>query len=264
MIRGQLDSIKKNDILLLALLVVLCLMIILIPLRAKETIANITINIFYNPINSVQAKFKGLYAIKEEARNLEAELVEARLKLSYYSDAINENQRLKELLEFNSAYEVKLIPAEIIIRPEIPHHMSVLIGVGAESGVKTDMAVITPDGLAGRVLRVYDKNSEVQLLIDPSSRAASLDVRSRVQGIVKAGPSGGLILDNVPGYEDVIIGDTIRSSGLGGVFPKGIPMGVVANIQQRSSSYLFADIMINPFANFNSLERLFVVTGERK
>jgi len=134
----------------------------------------------------------------------------------------------------------------------------------AESGVKADMAVITPDGLAGRVLRVYDKNSEVQLLIDPSSRAASLDVRSRVQGIVKAGPSGGLILDNVPGYEDVIIGDTIRSSGLGGVFPKGIPMGVVANIQQRSSSYLFADIMVNPFANFNSLERLFVVTGERK
>ena len=259
-----MSSIRKHNLIFPATLIILCFFLILLPSGIKEKIAGISIRVFYLPINNIQGKFEEIYGIRERARQLETELVKAKLKLSYYADAVEETKRLREFLNFSESYEAELIPAEIIKRPDLPHRMSVLINVGENSGVKTDMAVIAPEGLAGRIQRVYENSSEVQLLIDPSSRISAVDTRSRVHGILKFLPSEGLMLDNVPGHEFIALGDTIKSSGMGGIYPPGIPIGVISNIEVLSSSYLFASVSVEPFTNFNKIERLFIVRKDIK
>jgi len=225
----------------------------------KEYIAEIGIEIFYLPIENIKGKFEDLYKVREHARRLEAELEKAKLQLSYFTDAVEENRRLREFLSLETDYGLKLIPAEIVKLPDIPNQCSVIINVGSDFGVRPDMAAIAPDGLAGKVKRVYDNSSEVQLLIDPSSRVSAVDNRSRVQGILKFNPIDGMILDNVPVHEDIAEGDTIKTSGVGGVFPQGIPLGVVAHFKIGSTSYFFAEIKVEPFVKFSRLERLFIM-----
>ncbi|MBD3169608.1 MAG: rod shape-determining protein MreC [candidate division Zixibacteria bacterium] len=255
----QLGSLKKNELIITASLIFLCLLLILVPGGIKQSIAGIGISVFYLPINTIQNKFKDLYNIRERARELETELAESKLKLSYYVDAVDENKRLREFLEFSASYDAYLIPAEIVKRPEKPHRMSVLINVGKKEGAELDMAVITPEGLAGRITRVYDDGSEVQLLTDPSSRASAVDVRNRVHGIIKPKATGGLMMDNIPVHQLVAVNDTIKSSGLGGVFPAGIPIGTISNVTVPSPASLFLEVSIDPFADFNRIERLFLV-----
>jgi rod shape-determining protein MreC len=260
MISGRFISLKYNGSFLALVLIAVCLFLILLPLGFKERVSEISIEVFYTPFSNIEEWFSDLYGIREKARELEKELIQTRLRLSYYEDAIAENRRLRQFLDFSFFYHRTLLPAEIIKRSDQPHTMSILINIGKESGLAPDMAAITPEGLAGRVIRVYDKSSEIQLLLDPSSRVSAIDTRSRVHGILKYRSSRGLILDNIPGHEDIAVGDTIKTSGLGGVYPSDIPIGVISEIVILSSSYLFAEISVEPFTDFGSIERIYVIS----
>ncbi|MBD3233957.1 MAG: rod shape-determining protein MreC [candidate division Zixibacteria bacterium] len=242
-----------------SVLIILCLALIVIPTDTKIHISEIIIKIFYLPPNSLIEKFEDLYKIREKAKALETELVKTKLELSHYADAALENQRLREFLNFKTSYNIKLIPAEIVEAPDLPYYHSVIVNVGKKSGLRPDLAAISTRGLAGKVSRVYDSSAEIQLLLDPLSRVSVVDTRSRVQGILKVQMSGELILDNVPSHEDVKEGDTLKTSGLGGVYPPGIPAGVVTEFEVLSPSYLFAQIKVQPFAEFSRMERLFII-----
>jgi len=264
MIGVRLGSIKRNSKLFPVGVVVLCFLLIVMPGGIKENIAEICIDIFYLPISNIQGKFGDLYGIRERARQLETELVKTKLELSYYEGVIEENKRLRQFLDFGFSQSADLIPAELIRRPDVPNRVTVLINVGHKQGIRSDMAVITPEGLAGCVQRVFDNSSEVQLLIDPASRVSAVDSRSRVYGILKSHPPAGLMLVDVPGHEDIAVGDTLESSGLGGVYPTGIPIGIISEITILPSSFIFADVTVEPFTRFGSIERLFVVRKESK
>ncbi len=245
-------------------LLLISFLLLFLPIEYKESFAGITIRIFYAPGKILKEKFEGLYKVKERARELEAELTSAKLKISFYSDASRENARLREFLDFQSSYDFKLIPAEIIKKTDSPHRFSVLINIGNGGKIKPDMTAVSDEGLVGRVQFVFNDYAEVQLLTDPTCRVAAVDTRSRVQGILKPNPSGVLIFDNVPAHENIMVGDTLKSSGLGGVFPPGIPLGVITEINIRSSSYLFAEIVVKPFVDFDRLERFFILGNKEE
>jgi rod shape-determining protein MreC len=195
--------------------------------------------------------------------------MELTLENSELKEQHLENSRLRALLEFRSELEYRVIPAEVVAaepnRP--PGTGSVITNQGKDKGIKRDMPVVNLHGLVGKVQEVSSNRSTVQLMLDPSFRVSVIDQRSRVFGIIKphSGPGPILKLDNVPSGEDVRTGDEVISSGLGGIFPPGIRVGVVSAVDEprlgKTSPYsgVFREIRVKPSVDFSSLEELFIL-----
>jgi rod shape-determining protein MreC len=122
------------------------------------------------------------------------------------------------------------------------------------------MPVISPSGIIGKTVAVDDKASTVQLLKDPSCKVAARVQRSRASGIVSYLGGPYLSLTNVPADQQVSVGDTVITSGLGGIFPRGLFIGTVTE-SRRKEGELFLEILVVPGAEFSILEEVFVVVS---
>ena len=112
-----------------------------------------------------------------------------------------------------------------------------------------------------RVALVMEDYSVVFLLTEPRCRVAARVKRSREQGIIRYSMNRGMYLDNLPQQGDVVVGDTVITSGLGGIFPEGLVVGVVSDVHLREKEF-FYDISISPAVNFNGLDELYVLARE--
>ncbi|MDH3557772.1 MAG: rod shape-determining protein MreC, partial [Deltaproteobacteria bacterium] len=150
---------------------------------------------------------------------------------------------------------------------------TILIDKGRSDGVTQDMAVVSAEGLMGRVIGVSSHHAKVLLILDANSAVDALIQRSRVRGVLVGLGVDLCLLKYVQRNEDVQVGDQVISSGMGGVFPKGLLLGTVQEVV-RGSSGLFQRVEVKPAANFNRLEEVMVViqpppeepslTGSRK
>ncbi len=122
------------------------------------------------------------------------------------------------------------------------------------------MPVITPDGIMGKVLRVYPSSSLVLEINDPSSGAGVILEKSRLQGILKGNPNGNgeLIIQNIMADEKVEVGERVLTSGGDRIFPKGMPVGVVSRFAHGKD--IFLDIWVKPAAQLSRAEEVLVVT----
>ena len=120
------------------------------------------------------------------------------------------------------------------------------------------MAVITPEGIVGKIYRVYPTSSLVLTINDPSSGAGVILEKSRLQGIVRGTPNGGTVVQNIMSDEKLEIGEPVLTSGGDRVFPKGLPVGVVSSV--GSGSDLFLNVRLKPAAPLNRLEEVLVIT----
>ena len=193
-----------------------------------------------------------------ENRELRELLAGMTLELAAHNESWNENERLRRMMEFQSQQSYQLIPAEVVGFTEDLDLRGLLIDKGSEDSVQVDMAVITVEGIVGRIYRVSTRSSIVQLITDLNIGVATRLQTSREDGIIHAGGSGSLTMDMVPVSATVNIGDTIVTSGLDRVFPKGLPVGTVAGKSPNENGWLW-DIKAAPFAQFNKLEEVFIV-----
>src|SRR5574337_611278 len=122
------------------------------------------------------------------------------------------------------------------------------------------MAVVTPEGLVGRVVDVTPLASRVQLITDPESAVGVLVQRSRAIGVAAGSQGGAIQIKYLPLTADVADGDRIITSGMGGVFPKGLPVGRVARSSRPANGALFQLIEAQPYADFSRLEEVMVLT----
>ena len=119
------------------------------------------------------------------------------------------------------------------------------------------MAVIAPSGVVGRVIMPSARASKVQLLIDRNASAGVLVERSRVQGIVM-GTAGDLLrMEYLPGAADLKTGDTVVTSGIDGIYPKGFTVGQIESIERGTAS--FSSVTVRPAVDFSTLEQVLVV-----
>lgn len=129
------------------------------------------------------------------------------------------------------------------------------------------MTVITPDGLVGNIHEAYASYSEVELITDPRSAVGSIVQRadSRVAGIVKgsADSNSAINMTNIPQNANIVEGDTIITSGFGGIYPKGIPIGSVAAIKNDSGG-LLQYATLYPCVDFQKLENVAVIINHRE
>jgi rod shape-determining protein MreC len=138
----------------------------------------------------------------------------------------------------------------------------VYLDKGSHDGIKPDMAVITADGVVGKVLRVYGKTSQVLLINDQTSGVGSILEKSRLQGVMRGTPAGEVVMEKVMEGEAVQPGEQVLTSGGDQIFPKGLPVGTVTKVSKGSE--LFLNIKVKPAADLSRLEEVLVITQQEE
>ncbi|MGB2696991.1 MAG: rod shape-determining protein MreC [Candidatus Zixiibacteriota bacterium] len=259
----SLQSLRSKKFQHLGIFLFFSFVLLILPQREKLFISQTILQYTYSPFFKFSQKIKQLSNVYEENKKLQKENVRLILENLRLEEEGLENERLRALLDFKSQVDYNVIPGEVVALEPNRKSNSVLISVGKDDGVKKYLPVINMHGLVGKVTEVYPKNSLVELLSDPNCRIAALVKRSRVHGIVKQQKGKNLGLENVPSGADVRYGDEIISSGLGGVFPQALRIGTVVKTEDNKSS-IFKWIQVQPYADFNCLEELFVIEVTKK
>jgi len=175
-----------------------------------------------------------------------------------------ENERLKKMLDYQPSvvsYTYSPVTVAAVISRDPGNWFSTInLGKGSRQGIKMNMAVMVPEGLVGRVIKVSENTAQVLLITDPRSAVSGLIQQTRSPGLVEGtgGGAGGLRMINIP-YDVVIHPDqVVVTAGAGSFFPKGLPIGQIKS-SVRDPSGLFYIAVIRPFVDFNRLEEVYVI-----
>ena len=188
-------------------------------------------------------------------------LMQLELELASLRRAEAENRRLRAMLAYPPPTGYALVPARILGLDLDPLRGFAWIDAGETKGVESGAAVLTVDGLVGVVDQVQRGRARVRLLLSETTAVSVRNVRSRALGVVDWDPGQGrLRVDQVPYPADFAVGDTLVSSGLGGMFPPDLPVGTVLSVSEPPER-LLKDVALRPFVVFHQLEELFVLTS---
>lgn len=189
---------------------------------------------------------------------------ELRMQLMHIKEAVHENHRLHDMLRMPRERSWKLQVARVISREPANWWRTIKINVGSRDGVTTNCPVLTPDGLVGRVSEPGFSQSRVVLLGDPDCRVhVLLDGETRDNGVIlpkSSSPLDASIVDlsHLDRYSVLTPGQAVSTSGQGGIFPKGIPVGKI--IDSRSVDYgLYQEAQVKLAVNMNKLEEVWVI-----
>jgi len=199
-----------------------------------------------------------LRGVRAENRALKQEIERMRLEEARMTQDADQAHRLQALLAFKEQFISQTLAAQVIGSTGSELSRSVYIDKGSNDGVKRDMAVITKDGIVGKVLYVYPSTSLVLLINDQTSGVGAILEKQRLQGILRGTPSGEVMLEKVMSDETVPVGEDVLTSGGDGIFPKGLPVGRVTKVSPGSE--LFLSVRVSPAVNLSRLEEVLVVT----
>jgi rod shape-determining protein MreC len=169
-----------------------------------------------------------------------------------------ENLRLRKLLQFQEKFKFESIVARVIAKDVSSEFREIRINRGENSGVKKNMAVLTDEGIVGRVLRTTANTADVVTVLDLLSAVDAIDERSRARGVVEGLTEEICELRYTVRTDDIQQGDVLVTSGLGGTFPKGIPVGVVSKVDRKQFG-ITQYVEVRPSADFRNLEEVTVV-----
>lgn len=225
-------------------------------------IANVVNTVVYFPFLKINNGIITLTTNSQTIDALNTKLAELTVRLQLYNETLEENKRLRALLGFVPPESFKIVPTEIIGVSGGGISNTVLINLGTKDSVRVNQTVINQMGVAGRVAQVMDDYSVVYLLTEPRCRVAARVKTSREQGIIRYDMNRGMYLDNCPQQGEVAVGDTVITSGLGGIFPEGLVIGTIAKVEAPEKEF-FYDITVKPAVNFNGLDELYILAWER-
>jgi len=204
-------------------------------------------------------------ALVEAAREneqLKKKISRLEARLRDQEELAQENKRLKRLLRWQQqeGRQYASVVASVIARDPGNWFGTLVINKGREDGIKPNMTVVTPTGLVGRIANVSGNTAEVLLITDPRSGVGALLQKTRAPGIVEGIASGSayLRMNHIPGNLMVTEGETVVTSGQGSIFPKGIAIGAVVDVDKETSG-LFKVATIKPYVDFNRMEEVLVI-----
>ena len=197
---------------------------------------------------------------REENLMLKVKMAEYQRALISYEEKIKELGRLQVLAELESNLEVPAVRARIIGGDSSQWYNSRIIDQGLDAGVTKDCAVISTDGVIGRVVHASKKSAVVQLVTDADSGVGVLLENSRAQGVLKGGGKREASIDYIGTSEKVVAGEKVLTSGLDQIYPKGLLVGYV--ISAAPTKQIFQNIEITIAANIQKLEEVLVLRKE--
>ena len=235
--------------------------------RGAMAPAERTTSSLWKRLSEASAAIRGMGGALERERELSHELVRLQAEVSRLSDAENDNNRLRKILDFSQEQSFSMIPADVVSRNISGWWNTVRIGKGARKGIEEGRAVISPDGLVGKTTEVSPFTTEVLLLSDPACRVSAkikrVDAFGLVRGMgtnLRGEPKARIAFIN----KDIKIrvNDEVVTSGLG-AFPKGVHIGYVNNVYSDDSG-LFQYAEIVPRATVGLLDYVFVLSSTRQ
>jgi len=200
--------------------------------------------------------YVALQEVRGENERLREEVGRLEVRLQQERALAQRARSLEEILELRKNVELSTVAATVIAGGASPDFRTITIDKGTAEGLRPDMAVIAPGGVVGRIVTPSGRASKVQLLIDRNAAAGALVERSRAHGVVE-GTGGGLRMNYVSGTADVKVGDAVVTSGIDGIYPKGLVIGQIESLERGSGD--FGAIVVRPVVDFSSVEAVLVV-----
>jgi rod shape-determining protein MreC len=264
--------VRHRKYVLLVAVLVACLMLLSVgrPGGAGSRLAEL-FGLVLTPLQSAVARVQGaalgawnVYLdwknVRRENQTLRAEVERLRMQALRVEDTRRENERLRELLDLRDRLPISALAGEVIAREWGGWVRSVTVNRGRGDGIARLTPAIVPEGLLGRVVEVRPRAAVIQLLNDPASAVAVMVQRTRTPGVAEGEPAGTVRLKFMARDGGVQAGDLVVTSGLGGVFPKGVPVGRVRAVEDRGSA-LFHYARVEPVVDFSRVEEVLLLTG---
>jgi rod shape-determining protein MreC len=206
----------------------------------------------------VWSRYFNLVSTDRENEMLRRKLVEAQDALHLCGEKSLLNERMESFLEFKRDETYESIIADVVGWEPSAWYQSVIINKGKNDGLSIGLPVTVPEGIVGQVTGVSSRYAKVLLIIDRNNAVDAMVQRTRERGIVRGLSSSVCHFEYALHKADITTGDVVITSGLDGVFPKGLRIGRVSKIIRRSSG-IFQDIEITPYADFDRLEEVMVI-----
>jgi rod shape-determining protein MreC len=254
---------KHLDKTILAIAIALAIVLLSLGEQSRIEKARVITSFLLYPVERVTGRFASVEALQKEnseLRTMVVTLYQERERLLEFGE---ERNRLRKLLDLKADSFYRFLPCEIVSRSSTSFFRSIMVDRGAVDSVRVGMAVVGFRGLVGRVSQVFPMSSQVVLIDNKSISVSCMDRRSRVVGMLEWDRGSYFRLEYVGKEEDVIVGDTLMTSGLGMLFPKGFPVGIVFQVAEDRGG-ISKRVRVASAANLNALEELFIVKGARE
>lgn len=216
----------------------------------------IPVSIIHSVLNQTRLLFT-LRAISFDINNYNELKEEHSLLKAGYDELLQENNRLRKLLELKKESNPRYVAAKVIFADASNWSWGIIVNQGKGAGIKRDDPVVTHDGLAGKVIDVWGDASHVLLLNDPDFAAAAMIKSTRDNGVVIGSLDGSCRMIYVSGIADIKEGEEVITSGMMSIFPKGIPIGKVVSVQRDYSGSLY--FIIKPNVNLERIEEALII-----
>ncbi|MGD9876668.1 rod shape-determining protein MreC [Desulfococcus multivorans] len=209
-------------------------------------------------IKQIWSHYFALISVAEENERLKAALGRAIERSNRCEEVELANDRLRTLLDFQETLSQKVVAGEIIGKDPSPWFRSIIINKGKRDGLRTSLPVIVPEGVVGIVADVSERYAKILMLIDQNSAVDALVQRNRVRGLVRGEAKDICSLEYVLYRHDLREGDIVVTSGLDGVFPKGLRIGTISQVIKQNSG-IFQEVAVVPFVDFETIEEVLVI-----
>lgn len=258
---------SRNKALLFACLILISFVLMtlqskqgpLITTHLLKDLLNTTYALMKAGSEAVKLPFEIMFLRKEENVILKKHIDELLLERKQYQTTMLENRRLKELLDLRIQLNNYVTTASVIARSGDRWRNTVGLDKGKKDGVLKDMAALTPRGLAGKIITASDSYAELLLLTDIHFSASVRLQESRQEGILSGTGTRKCVLKYISPDEKVMTGDVVVTSGLDSLFPRGIPVGYISEVQSKPTRGHFQYIEVIPFQSDTKLEEVIIV-----
>ncbi|WP_173378441.1 rod shape-determining protein MreC [Fibrobacter succinogenes] len=230
------------------------------PLTVRQSIVSTVLGTVFYPAQWVVSSVESFRSVLAENEHLKEENARLRQETYYASEGLQELTRLHTLVRFDDKWDYPIVTARVVGHNPGRFLTTLVINRGTMHGVKENMPVFSMNGLVGKITKAAYTHSRVQLLVDPNLKLSVLEKKSRVVGFLES-VDGHLLTAMIPSHAGVEEGDTLITSGLGGIFPKGIPVGIVKAVR-KSDLDVMRQMDVSPFQEFTALEEVFVMEKE--
>ena len=198
---------------------------------------------------------------RQQNHDLQEQIARLRLEQAALSEDAIQGHRLQALLDFQQHYVATTVAAQVIGTSGNDLSRVLYIDKGSKDGLKPDQAVITPDGIVGKLRDVFPNTSQVLLINDQTSGAGVLLATTRTRAILRGSTTGQILINNLTPDSRIKPGEQVLSSGGDQVYPRGLPVGTIESIAPDPDHQPYTLIKLRAAANLNQLEEVLIITG---
>jgi rod shape-determining protein MreC len=209
------------------------------------------------------SNYVDLRGTKQENHSLKDEVARLRLEQAQLAEDALQGHRLQTLLNFQRNYVSTTVAAQVIGASGTDRSRVLYIDKGADEGLKVDQAVMTPDGIVGKIRAAFPHTSQVLLINDPTSGAGVLLASTRIRAILRGNQTGHIVITNLTPDSRIKPGESVLTSGGDQIYPRGLSVGTIESIAPDPDHQPYTIIQVKPSTNLFQLEEVLVITGTR-